>query len=98
MYDEKFFNSTKEAESKVLNIMKHVPSMEVFFLLLLAFKNAGKLQFERCEVIFERMSRHEMNPDTALMNVMVSACEPQSLWRKAITVVKDMKKRFVLMK
>ena len=75
---------------KKLSVGKNAPNMDVFRILMMAFKNADDIRFEHAFEVVDIVESYGFSPDTAMYNIMMRACERESRWRRAIAMYRDL--------
>ena len=84
------YDTPKMCKEGKTSIGRHAPSMEVFRILMMAFKNAPELRFEDAFETFDLCESYGLTPDTSLYNIMMRACEKESRWRRVLAMYRDL--------
>ena len=70
------------------------PKIEIFRLLMTAFKNSNgnwdDTHFKDAEAVVDACYNNGFKPDLKIMNTMLGACVHESMWRRGLGIVKDM--------
>eukprot|EP01041_Mallomonas_annulata_P011815 gene11815-24753_t len=84
-------NKSKIRKSSSLVIINKKPiKINIFKILMLAFKNSFEQNFEHAYLVMEAMERYGHQPDVCLYNILLQACVRENRWRRALSIVKDM--------
>jgi len=75
---------------KQLSVGRFAPSMDIFRILMMAFKNAAEVRFEDAFEVVDLVESYGFSPDVAMYNIMMRACEKESRWRRALSMYKDL--------
>ena len=67
--------------------------MSVYKLLLVAVKNGGNIFFDEAQRVLEHLLAHGAKPDVSIYNMIIGSCVPESRWRRALTLVVEMKEK-----
>ncbi len=74
-------------EFKLANV-----TMDIFRVLMSAFKNSKIVLFENAYKVLDLMEKYGFKPDITLYNSMLQACESNSRWRRGLAIFKEMKR------
>ena len=84
------YDTPHAIKEKKMKVGRSPPTMDVFRIMMVAFKNAPELRFEDAFETFDLVESYGLIPDTSLYNIMMRACEKESRWRRAIAMYKDL--------
>lgn len=63
------------------------PTLEIFRLLMVAFKNSFEVNPRDPDAVIESAYANGFRPDRAIMNIYLASCIKDSLWRKALGII-----------
>ena len=84
------YDTPRMCKEGKLGVGRRAPTMDVFRILMMAFKNAPELRFEDAFETFDLCESYGLTPDTSLYNIMMRACERESRWRRVLAMYRDL--------
>lgn len=87
------FIVTENQDKFFKNTLKAAPTLDVFKLLITAFKNSTSSSYVDVTNILQAMTHLKIDPDPHLYNILIRACERRGGWRKALFYVREMQEK-----